>query len=111
KQLAIQARVRNQMADVQVTQSFVNKSSTTIQAQFVFRSNTLYKRGKLVVTPETASLDLERDKDKIKKLKRFSEEYFALVKDNKESENQVLSQQSNDDQLLVLIRGVNYLIE
>ncbi len=36
KELDIEARIRNQIADVQVTQTFVNKSSATVQAQFIF---------------------------------------------------------------------------
>jgi len=38
----------------------------------------LYKRGKIVVTPDTANLDVEKDKDKITVINRYSDEYFAL---------------------------------
>jgi Ca-activated chloride channel homolog len=36
KDLDIEARIRKQIADVQVTQTFVNKSAATVQAQFIF---------------------------------------------------------------------------
>ncbi len=64
----------------------------------------------LVVTPETAELDLERDKDKIEVVDRFTERYFALVQANTAAENQILSQQRADEQLLIKLRGKNYLV-
>lgn len=64
----------------------------------------------LVVTPETASLDLEKDKASIEVIDRFTEPYFALVKANTLAENQILSQQRSDEQLLIKLRGKNYLV-
>jgi Ca-activated chloride channel family protein len=64
----------------------------------------------IVVTPETAELDLEKDKDKIEVVDRFSEGYFAIVKANTLAENQILSQQRSDEQLLIRLRGKNYLV-
>jgi Ca-activated chloride channel family protein len=64
----------------------------------------------IVVTPETADLDLQKDKDKIEIIDRFTDGYFALVKANNASENQLLSQQRGDEQLLIKLRGKNYLI-
>ena len=64
----------------------------------------------LVVTPETADLDLEKDKANIEVIDRFTEPYFALVKANTLAENQMLSQQRVDEQLLVKLRGKNYLV-
>lgn len=64
----------------------------------------------IVVTPETAELDLEKDKDKIEIVDRFSEGYFAIVKANTLAENQILSQQRSDEQLLIRLRGKNYLV-
>lgn len=64
----------------------------------------------IVVTPETAELDLEKDKDKIEIIDRFTEAYFALVKANSVGENQILSQQRGDEQLLIKLRGKNYLV-
>ncbi|HEY4261451.1 MAG TPA: hypothetical protein VGM98_14885, partial [Schlesneria sp.] len=64
----------------------------------------------IVVTPETADLDLEKDKDKIEIVDRFTDSYFALVKANNTGENQLLSQQRGDEQLLIKLRGKNYLV-
>lgn len=68
------------------------------------------KRQQIVVTPETASLDLEKDKDQIEIVDRFTDSYFALVKANTITENQVLSQQREGEQLLIKLRGKNYLV-
>ncbi|MEK6258118.1 MAG: VIT domain-containing protein [Planctomycetota bacterium] len=64
----------------------------------------------LVVTPETAELDLEKDKANIEVVDRFTEPYFALVNANTLAENQILSQQRVDEQLLIKLRGKNYLV-
>ncbi len=64
----------------------------------------------IVVTPETAELDLDKDKDKIEVVDRFTDAYFALVKANTIGENQMLSQQRGDEQMLVKLRGKNYLV-
>jgi Ca-activated chloride channel family protein len=77
----------------------------------VMNSQTLYRRGRMLVTPETASLDLEKDSSQITKLKRFTSEYFDLVSKNSVADNQLLGQQATDESLLVKIRGVVYLIE
>jgi Ca-activated chloride channel family protein len=77
----------------------------------VMNSQTLYRRGRMLVTPETASLDLEKDSSQITKLKRFTSEYFELVSKNSAADNQLLGQQATDESLLVKIKGVVYLIE
>ena len=64
----------------------------------------------IIVTPETADLDLEKDKANIEVVDRFSEPYFALVNANTLAENQILSQQRVDEQLLIKLRGKNYLV-
>jgi Ca-activated chloride channel family protein len=71
----------------------------------------LYKRGRVVVTPETAELDVAKDADKITTIERYTDAYFALVKDNSIEENQVLSDQADDEELLVQLRGKAYLIK
>jgi Ca-activated chloride channel family protein len=65
----------------------------------------------IVVTTETAELDLEKDKADIEIVERFSEKYFELVKANNAAENQIFSQQQPDDELLVRLRGKNYLVK
>ena len=64
----------------------------------------------IVVTPETASLDLEKDKANIEVIDRFTEPYFALINANTLAENQMLSQQRPDEQFLIKLRGKNYLV-
>jgi Ca-activated chloride channel family protein len=71
----------------------------------------LYKRGRLVVTPETAGLDVERDQAKIQIVERYSADYFALVSANSAVENQILSNQRDDEELLVNFRGQTYWIK
>jgi len=66
---------------------------------------------RLTVTPETAMLDLEKDKDQIEVVERFSEPYFALIRENTAAENQILSQQRTDEQLLIRLRGKNFLVK
>ncbi len=64
----------------------------------------------IVVTPETASLDLEKDKANIEIVERFSDKYFELVKANNAAENQIFAQQQANDELLIQLRGKNYLV-
>lgn len=66
---------------------------------------------KLLVTPQTATLDLDRDKEQYTVIERFSEAYFALVAENSPEENQWLALQQEDEELLVQLRGKNYLIK
>lgn len=70
----------------------------------------LYRRGQVVLTPETAELDLAEDADQIVEIERFSSEYFELVAANTADENLILSQQQPEEMLLVQFRGQNYLI-
>ena len=53
----------------------------------------------------------EKDKDKIKIVQRFGSEYFDLAKSNTPAENQLLSTQQPDEELLVVLRGQAYLIK
>lgn len=74
-------------------------------------SQTLYKRGKLWIAANAQKIDPEKDKDKIKRIKRFSDEYFALVKANSHDENAVLATQQAGEELLITLRGQAYQIE
>ncbi len=65
----------------------------------------------LVVTPETAGLDLEKDKADIETVEQFSERYFELVQANNTAENQIFAQQQADEELLIQLRGKNYLVK
>ena len=74
-------------------------------------NETLYKRGKLWIANNAKNIDPEKDDAKIKRVKRFSDEYFALVRDNTPAENAVLASQQEGEELLVVLRGQAYRIE
>lgn len=74
-------------------------------------NETLYRKGKLWVTPETEQIDLERDKDKIQVVERFTTEYFELVSQNSADQNKLLSTQQENEELLVTFRGQVYHIK
>jgi len=70
----------------------------------------LYRRGQIWMMPSTAKLDLEKDKDQVIQVKRFSEEYFALARANTREQNEVMASQKTGEQLLVKFRGQAYNI-
>lgn len=74
-------------------------------------AQTLYKRGKLVVTTETADLDIQKDQQQIQVIERYTPSYFDLIAKNSSAENFLLSQQEVDEELLIKIRGQVYLIK
>ena len=79
--------------------------------QAVYARSQPGKKEQILVTPETAELDLEKDKAKIEMVDRYSDAYFALVKANSATENQILSQQRDGEQLLIKLRNKNYLVK
>ena len=74
-------------------------------------NETLYKRGKCWIAQSAQKIDPLKDADKIKRVKRFSDDYFALVRDNSADENAVLAAQQEDEELLLVLRGQAYCIE
>ncbi len=70
----------------------------------------VYRRGRLWIAANATKIDLERDKDKIRTIERFSEEYFRLVRANSVAENQVIASQQADEELLIELRGQVYRI-
>ena len=72
---------------------------------------TLYRRGKLWVANNAKDLDPEKDQAKIKDIKRFSDEYFALVKANTSDENAILATQQEGEELLCVFRGQAYRVK
>ncbi len=74
-------------------------------------NQTFYQRGRVWVTPKTSELDLKKDKDKIRIIQRYSEEYFELTRANTVEENQILASQGTDEELLVSFRSQVYLIQ
>lgn len=72
---------------------------------------TLYKRGNQWFATNAKDIDLERDKDKVKEVTRFSDEYFKLIDANTAAENAVLSRQQAGEELVINLRGQVYLIK
>jgi len=74
-------------------------------------NTSLYRRGRLWIASSASKLDPKKDSDKIKKIKRFSDEYFELIRKNSVAENQVLASQQVDEEMLIVLRGQAYQIE
>jgi hypothetical protein len=74
-------------------------------------NETLYKRGKVWIAQNAQKIDQAKDAAKIKRLKRFSDEYFTLVRENTADENAILAAQQEGEELLVVLRGQAYHIE
>ena len=71
----------------------------------------IYKRGKTWIAQSAQKIDPEKDAAKIKRVKRFSDDYFALVRANTADENAVFAAQQEGEELLVVLRGQAYCIE
>lgn len=72
---------------------------------------TFYKRGDRWVSAEVAKRDLEKLDENVRKVKRFSKEYFELVKKNSKDANAALSQQKSGEKLYLEVDGEALLIE
>jgi hypothetical protein len=72
---------------------------------------TLYRRGNLWIANNAKDLDPEKDTAKIKEIKRFSDEYFAIVKANTPDENAILAAQQAGEELLCVFRGQAYRVK
>jgi hypothetical protein len=72
---------------------------------------TLYRRGKQWIANNAKDLDPEKDSAKIQQIKRFSDDYFALVRANTPDENAILAAQQDGEELLVRFRGQAYLVK
>ena len=92
---------------------FDSKSDKAVVTSTVRQAGnrTAYKRGKRIVTPDTADLDTEKDKAQIITIQRYTKEYFDLVAKNSADDNQIMTQQAVDEELLVNFRGQAYLIQ
>ena len=72
---------------------------------------TFYKRGDRWVSAEIAKRDLKKLDEKVRKVKRFSKEYFDLVKKNSKDANAALSQQQEGEKLYLEVDGEALLVE
>ncbi len=71
----------------------------------------VYKRGKILIASNASDIDPDKDKDKIVELKRFSKEYFEVLKKTTKEENQLLALQDDDEELIVRLQGKVYRIK
>ncbi|MBI5724733.1 MAG: hypothetical protein HZA50_12290 [Planctomycetes bacterium] len=72
----------------------------------------VYKRqSQTWIASNAASVDLEKDKDKIKTVQKFSDEYFEIVRLNSTDENQILATQQEGETLVIALRGQVYKFE
>jgi len=75
-----------------------------------FSRQAVYQRGRIWLAANATDLDLEKDKAKIQEIKRFSEEYFKLVRANRRDENEILASQREGEELVIRLRGQAYRI-
>jgi len=81
-----------------------------VESVQIVGKETLYKRGKRWFAANAQGVDLNKDRDKIKTIERFTEEYFKLVDANTPSENAVLARQKAGEELIIKLRNQVYLI-
>ena len=74
-------------------------------------NETLYRRGRQWIANNAKDLDPEKDKSKIQQVKRFSDEYFALIRANTADENAILAAQQDGEEFLCRFRGQAYLVK
>ncbi len=74
-------------------------------------SNNAYLRGNLLIASNATDVDLDKDKDQITELVRFSTEYFELIKSTSKEENQLLALQGQGEELLVRLQGKIYRLK
>ena len=70
---------------------------------------TVFKRGKLLFSSNVADVKIEEVKPI--ELARFSDDYFELVEANTDEENEALSLQEKDEDLIIRLRGKLYRIK
>ncbi|MDP1563876.1 MAG: VIT domain-containing protein [Pirellulaceae bacterium] len=71
---------------------------------------TFYKRGRLLIAENAVDVDLDKNPEQIKVIKRFSDDWFALAAANTEAENLILAEQGEDEELVVRLRNTVYRI-
>ncbi|NIL98481.1 MAG: VWA domain-containing protein [Planctomycetales bacterium] len=71
-------------------------------------NRSIYRRGKFWIAANCTDLDPEKDKNQFKRIKRFGDEYFALVRASSKADNEILARQRPGEQLLIRIQGQAY---
>jgi Ca-activated chloride channel homolog len=87
-----------------------DKETAAGDAVQTYGNQTLYKRGKTLIAANAREVDPEKDSAKIKDVDRFSDDYFKLVSANTADENLVLANQSENEELIIRLRGQVYRI-
>ena len=72
---------------------------------------TAYLRGNLLFASNATDIDPEKDKSKIIVVKRFSSEYFELIKTTNSDENKLLTLQAQDEEMIVRLQGKLYWLK
>ena len=72
---------------------------------------TAYLNGNVLFASNATDIDPEKDKDKIIEIKRFSSEYFDLIKTTNAEENQLLALQEPDEEMIVRLQGNVYRLK
>jgi Ca-activated chloride channel homolog len=99
------SRGANVIRDIDTDKTIV---ATSVQCA---GNETLYKCGNIWIATNAKHLDPDKDTDKIKRVKRFSDDYFALVSANTQDENAILAAQQAGEELLCMFRGQAYRID
>ena len=71
----------------------------------------VYRRGRTWIANNASDVDLKKDLAKIRDIVRFSQAYFALVKDNTVADNQLMATQRTGEELVLRLRGQVYRIK
>ena len=71
----------------------------------------IYRRGNVWYAENARDVDLGDKDAKIVVVKRFSEDYFKLVKENSAADNAMLSKQKQGEELIIRLRGTVYHIK
>lgn len=91
--------------------SFDEKAPATLpQAVRYVGDQAIYKVGRVARVPELREYDVAKNEAQVSKVKRFSDEYFVLLRDTNELDNRLLAAQLDDEDLLISLNGKLYLI-
>ncbi|MFI4874399.1 MAG: hypothetical protein ACIALR_03645, partial [Blastopirellula sp. JB062] len=74
-------------------------------------NETLFLRDDIWIAESAGDIDPAKDRQKIKTVERYSQEYFDLVAANDKRQNALFAQQQPGEQLLCKLRGQYYLIK
>jgi Ca-activated chloride channel family protein len=94
-----------------VIQSIDSDEESVSDAVINVGKETIYRRGKTLIVSNARDVDLEKDKDQIVEIERYSDEYFTLVATNSKSDNAVLARQAEGQEMIIRLRGKVYRIK